>query len=159
MAEVTIGAAEFRLLYDRLRNLHQDSTGDRVGTLRFITPERVRVATGHVRHGRTASMAARYEHNPTVDNPEPCVHRVDQPAMGPDAPDGLAFALETLSLHIHGNADSHIDALSHVVYDGTLYGDTAPDRWTPDQVGRLCIEAAGQGIVGRGVLLDIPRLR
>jgi len=157
---VSISAAEFRSLYDRLRSQHQASTGDRVGTLRLITPERVRAAAGQVREGRTASMAARFEHEPAADNPEPTAHHVDPPPTGADAPDGLAFALDTLSLHIHGDADSHFDALSHVVYDGTLYGDIAPQAWTPDEVADLSIDVvAGQGIVGRGVLLDIPRVR
>ena len=25
-------------------------------------------------------------------------------------------------MNVHGNADSHIDALCHVIYDSTLYG-------------------------------------
>lgn len=159
MADVSLSAAEFRSLYERLRTQHLAGTGGRVGTLSLITPERVRGAAGEVRLGRTASMAARFEHEPSEDNPEPTKHHVNHPPTGTAAPDGLAFALDTLSLHIHGDADSHIDALSHVVYDGTLYGDVAPEGWTPDQVGDLSIDAAGQGIVGRGVLLDIPRLR
>jgi kynurenine formamidase len=154
-----LSAAQFRSLYDRLRGHHQGSADDRVGTLRLITPERVRAAAGQVRLGRTASMAARFEHEPAADNPQPTVHQVNHPATGADAPDGLAFALDTLSLHIHGDADSHIDALSHVVYDGTLYGDVAPEDWTFEEVGDVSIDAAGQGIVGRGVLLDIPRIR
>jgi kynurenine formamidase len=159
VADVSLSAAEFRSLYDRLRTLHPAATGDRVGTLSLITPPRVHAAAGEVRLGRTASLAARIEHEPSEDNPEPTKHHVSHPPTGADAPDGLAFALDTLSLHIHGDADSHIDALSHVVYDGTLYGDVAPGDWTPDQIGDLSIDAAGQGIVGRGVLLDIPRLR
>jgi kynurenine formamidase len=158
VTDVSLSTAEFRSLYDRLRR-RPVGTGDRVGTLSLITPPRVHRAAGEVRLGRTASMAARLELEPCEDNPEPCRHHVNHPPTGADAPDGCAFALDTLSLHIHGDADSHIDALSHVVYDGTLYGDVAPGGWTPDQVGDLSIDAAGQGIVGRGVLLDIPRLR
>jgi kynurenine formamidase len=159
VADVSLSAAEFRSLYNRLRTQHPAGTGDRVGTLSLITPECVRASAGQVRLGRSASMAARFEHEPSADNPEPTRHHVNCPPTGATAPDGLAFALDTLSLHIHGDADSHIDALSHVVYDGTLYGDVAPEGWTPEQVGDLSIDAAGQGIVGRGVLLDIPRLR
>ena len=158
MANASLSAAEFRSLYDRLRE-HPAGTGDRAGTLSLITPPRVHAAAGQVRLGRTASMAARFGYEPSADNPEPTVHHVNHPPTGADAPEGLGFARDTLSLHIHGDADSHIDALSHVVYDGTLYGDVAPEGWTPDQVGDLSIDAAGQGIVGRGVLLDIPRLR
>jgi kynurenine formamidase len=159
VADVTLSATDFRLLYDRLRSHQQGGAEDSAGALRLITPDRVRAAAGQVRLGRSASMAAVFEHEPAADNPEPTVHHVDHPPTGVDAPDGVTFALDTLSLHIHGDADSHIDALSHVVFDGTLYGDVAPQDWTFEQVGELSIDAAGHGIVGRGVLLDIPKIR
>jgi hypothetical protein len=104
------------------------------------------------------SLAAPVEHEASADNPHPWVHTLTAPSTRPDA-DGLDFALDSLSLHIHGNADSHIDALCHVVYDGGLYNDVVAGDWTPDGVGQLAIDAAGQGIAGRGVLLDIPRVR
>ncbi len=62
-------------------------------------------------------------------------------------------------MNIHGNADSHIDGLCHVIFDGTLYNDIAADAVTAAGATQLSIEEAGSGIVGRGVLLDIPRVR
>ncbi len=67
--------------------------------------------------------------------------------------------MDRLSLNIHGNADSHIDALCHVIYDGAVYNDVVPNSWTADGAGDLFIDAVGQGIAGRGLLLDIPRQR
>lgn len=60
---------------------------------------------------------------------------------------------------MHGDADSHIDALCHVIYDGTLHGGVAASSVTASGATALSIAAARDGIVGRGVLLDIPRLR
>ena len=37
-------------------------------------------------------------------------------------------------MNIHGNADSHVDALCHVIFDGTLYNGVAADTVT--QPGR-----------------------
>ena len=34
---------------------------------------------------------------------------------------GLEFAADRIAMNIHGNADSHIDALCHVSFDGGLY--------------------------------------
>ena len=62
-------------------------------------------------------------------------------------------------MNIHGNVDSHIDALSHVIFDGTLYNGLNAGAVTPAGATELSIEAAAGGIVGRGLLLDIPRLR
>jgi hypothetical protein len=42
--------------------------------------------------------------------------------QSPDADsDGLAFAADRIAMNVHGNADSHIDALCHVSFDGRLY--------------------------------------
>jgi kynurenine formamidase len=101
------------------------------------------------------SLAALVEHEASADNPEPWVHELDIPPGGL-ASEGLDFAMDRMSLHIHGDADSHIDALCHVSYDGTLYNDVPADR---TGATALSIDRAGQGIAGRGVLLDIPRLR
>lgn len=154
-----MSAADFRSLYELLRRGNPWGREDRRGALNAITPGRVAAAASEVRTGRTVSLAVPVENETSADNPDPWVHELSHPATGQDGALGLDFAMDSLSLHVHGNADSHIDALCHVVYDGTLYNDVAPDSWTPESTGELSIDAAGQGLVGRGVLLDIPRLR
>ena len=62
-------------------------------------------------------------------------------------------------MNIHGNADSHIDALCHVIFDGTLYNGVPADTVTATGAAELSIGVAADGIVGRGVLLDVPRSR
>src|SRR5260370_34805803 len=70
---------------------------------------------------------------------------------------GLGFATDTLALHVHWNADSHFDALCHVSYDGTFYNDLPADR--AGSAGLSADAVAGRGIAGRGILLDILRVR
>jgi kynurenine formamidase len=72
---------------------------------------------------------------------------------------GLAFAMDRFAMNVHGNAASHIDALCHVIFDGQLYNGVPCDSITPDGAQAESIGIASGGIVGRGVLLDIPRLR
>ena len=47
---------------------------------------------------------------------------VGEPATGP----GLHFAMDSLAMNVHGNADSHIDALCHVIFNRTLYNGVDP---------------------------------
>lgn len=62
-------------------------------------------------------------------------------------------------MNIHGDVDSHIDALCHVICDGTLRdGVLAADAFSREGASDESIDLARDGIVGRGVLLDIPRL-
>jgi len=72
---------------------------------------------------------------------------------------GVSFAADQLVMNVHGDVDSHIDALCHVSYDGTLYNGVRPGVVTSQGASELSIEDVRNGIVGRGVLLDIPRLR
>jgi kynurenine formamidase len=74
-------------------------------------------------------------------------------------PAGLTFARDRLSGNVHGDVDSHIDALCHVMYRKTLYNGVPADAVTARGARQLSIEVARDGIAGRGVLLDIPRLR
>jgi kynurenine formamidase len=149
---------EFRALYERLRGQLPWGPDDRRGALNYITPAEVLAAAGEVRLGRTISLAAPVELRRTADDPDPAQHQMKEP-LGADAGPGLAFNLDRVAMNIHGNADSHIDALCHVVFDSELYNGVPADTVTAAGAAELSIEIAAGGIVGRGVLLDVPRSR
>ena len=150
--------AEFRSLYKRLRAQVPWGPDDRRGALNYLTPATVLAAIGEVRQGRTMSLAAPVEDWPTADNPDPCQHEMKQP-LGADAGPGLAFSMDRIAMNVHGNADSHIDALCHVIFDGKLHNGVAADTVTEAGAAELSIAVAADGIVGRGVLVDVPRAR
>jgi kynurenine formamidase len=156
MSDFALSEAEFRALYERLRRTYAWGPGDRLGTLNSISPAEVVSAASGVRDGRTVSLAAPIESRTAPDNPDPAVHEMTGSA---DSASGLSFATDRLAMNIHGNADSHIDALCHVIFDGKLYNGTAADTVTATRATELSIDLAGQGIAGRGLLLDIPRVR
>ncbi|MEV6006592.1 cyclase family protein [Streptomyces sp. NPDC051976] len=149
-------STEFGTLYERLRARSAWAAGER-GALEALTPARVVAAAREVRIGRTITLAAPVESTPGPDNPEPARHRMR--GVPDPAASGLDFARDSFAMNVHGDADSHIDALCHVIYDGTLHGGVSAGSVTADGARALSIEAAHDGIVGRGVLLDIPRLR
>ncbi|MFM9705945.1 MULTISPECIES: cyclase family protein [Streptomyces] len=147
---------DFRALHERLRRETARSTADdRRGALRHVTPERVVAAAAEVRLGHTVSLAAPIETVPGADDPEPAVHRMTGPAPDELGADGLHFATDRFAMNVHGDTNSHLDALCHVVFDGELYGAVPAG----DGAGALSVDLVEDGIVGRGVLLDIPRLR
>jgi kynurenine formamidase len=150
--------AEFRSLYERLRGQVPWGPDDRRGALNYITPAEVLAACREVRLGRTVSLAAPVEDWVTADNPDPAQHQMKGP-LGADAGPGLAFSMDQIAMNIHGNADSHIDALCHVIFDGELYNRVAADTVTATGAAELSIGLAAHGIIGRGVLVDVPRTR
>ncbi|QEV50172.1 cyclase family protein [Streptomyces vinaceus] len=150
--------AGFRSLYRELRRAAPGGAGPR-GALATLTPARTLAALREVRSGRTVSLAAPVNTHEAPDNAEPAQHRLTAPVGGAPDPGGLQFARDRIAMNVHGDVDSHIDALCHVIYEGTLYGGVpAADVLSPDGAAALSIDLARDGIVGRGVLLDIPRL-
>ncbi|MFE7239265.1 cyclase family protein [Streptomyces sp. NPDC057580] len=152
-----VSAAEFAGLYARVRR--PDGRGAGRGALDDITPRQVRAAAAEVGSGLTVTMAAPVETRQGPDNPDPCKHVMTGAVAGHIHAEGLQFARDRIATNVHGDADSHLDALCHVVFDGTLYDGVPASTLTPEGATDLSVELAHDGIVGRGVLLDIPRLR
>jgi len=158
MSDPGMSATRFHALYERLRGQSPWGAADRRGALNHITPARLAAAAGEVRAGRTVTMAAPLASS-APDNPEPGArHMTRLPAEPSDVP-GVSFAADQITMNVHGDVDSHIDALCHVSYEGTLYNGVPAGVVTSRGAAALSIDDARNGIVGRGVLLDIPRLR
>ena len=158
MSDSKMSAASFITLYERLRGQAQWGAADRRGALNHITPERLAAAAGEVRAGRTVTMAAPLATS-AADNPEPGARHMKQLPGEPSEVPGLSFAADQITMNIHGDVDSHIDALCHVSFGGTLYNGVPAATVSSRGAAELSIDDARDGIVGRGVLLDIPRLR
>ena len=69
------------------------------------------------------------------------------------------FCADYLASECHGDCHTHIDALCHIAYQGKLYNGKPVSAVTSRGSTIQDITAFAHGLVGRGVLLDIPRLR
>jgi kynurenine formamidase len=164
MSKPDLSEGEFQDLYQRLRRMSKWGAADRRGALNYISAADVVAAASDVWRGRAVSLGAPVESSAAPDNPEPCLHQMTSFSASPARPEGpstprLTFAMDRFAMNIHGNADSHIDALSHVLFDGMLYNGIPAQAVTATGATELSIDVAGDGIVGRGLLLDIPRVR
>lgn len=154
-----LDAAEFESLYLRLRQVPRWGPADRRGALNHLTAERVLAAAAEIRLGRTVSLAAPIETRETPDDPAPAVHEMTGPPGRQADPGGLTFAQDRVGVNVHSNVDGHLDALCHAMYRKTLYNGVPAEAVTTGGAQELSVEVARDGIAGRGVLLDIPRLR
>jgi kynurenine formamidase len=151
--------AQFDELFDSVKNWGRWGAGDAKGTLNYITPEHVRHAASLVRSGRSFSMSLPVNMVAGPDNPNPAIHYM---ATGHDNDIGsgsLRFATDFLGMQFHGDCHTHIDALCHIAYQGQLYNGRPAGLVTTSGADAFDITEYAQGIVGRGLLLDIPRLR
>jgi kynurenine formamidase len=71
----------------------------------------------------------------------------------------VSFAKDYVGVDYHNDGHTHIDALCHVAYRGSLYNGKPASAVTSRGASVNAIDVLQDGLVGRGVLLDIPRLR
>ena len=145
MGDFQLSAAEFRALYDRVKHMSLQGPADRRGALNNISATEVVAAASGVWRGRAVSLAAPIESEVAADNPDPAVHQMTHSGTSPAPASGLSFAMDRIAMNIHGNADSHIDALCHVIFDGTLYNGLSQSAVTAAGAAELSIEVAGAG--------------
>jgi kynurenine formamidase len=156
--DAAVSAEGFRELFDRVSNWGRWGDDDERGALNYLTPERIAAATGLVREGRTVTLSRSLNTEPEPDNPEPADHHMTM-LGGRDHSEGLAFAKDYIGVDYHNDSHSHLDALCHVSYDGSLYNGRPADSVSDTGAAVETVEVLKDGLVGRGVLLDIPRAR
>ena len=154
-----VSKAEFDKLFQAVCNWGRWGADDEKGTLNYIRPEHIRRAAGLVRTGRSVSMAIPINKVAGPDNPRPAMHYMVQSFDIPSDLGEPQFSTDYLATEFHGDCHTHIDALCHIAYQGKLYNGKPASAVTSHGPTIQDITAYAHGIIGRGVLLDIPRLR
>lgn len=152
----------FRMLGKRLSNWGRWGADDRIGTLNFITPERLIAAAKLVRTGKLFDLgipisAQGPQMGGARTNP---VHLMSiTPLDFRGREDGLMVADDYIFMALQ--SVTQWDGLGHVGYDDRLYNDI-PTASVTSMGGstQLSIDQiAAKGVAGRGVLLDIAALK
>jgi len=142
-------AAEFDQLFQQVSNWGRWGKDDQLGSANLLTVAKRKQALALAREGLSVSLA----HSPLTeraeDNASPFEH-----TMNP------GFFMDTYKVSYHGYAHSHIDALCHILYKNQTYnGYARAEVNTEKGCTKLGIEHLKNGIVTRGILIDIPRLK
>lgn len=154
----SMSEAELKALFEQVSNWGRWGADDERGTLNHIGgPEIVRAAS-LVREGRTVSLSRNFPTQPGPENPWPAQHHMVIAGDDPCVPgvEGLETVTDYIGIAFHGMASSHIDALCHVFAQGRMYNGRPAAEVKSTGARANTIMAAKDGIVGRGVLLDVP---
>jgi kynurenine formamidase len=156
----TLDAAWYASTFETVKNWGRWGADDERGALNLLDAGKVAAAAALVTTGRHVSCALDLDTRPSPDNPHPAEHHM---LAAGDACDvavlpGLQQTSDWLGVACHGVAVSHIDALCHVLVDGRMYNGFPASEVMSTGARRNSVLSAGSGIVGRGVLLDIPRV-
>ena len=161
-----LNADDVRALGERYSNWGRWGDDDERGTLNLITPDHVLGACQLPRSGKVISCALAFdEHGPQSGlggrhNP---IHVML--ADGGDAlcgaqdflPGGFRYADDSVTMPLQ--CGTQWDALAHVFYDGMMYGGRDIRLVTSRGARANSIDKIKDGVVGRGVLLDVARHR
>jgi kynurenine formamidase len=129
---------------------------DQVGAVNMVTPEKRAAAARLVRSGRAVSLSREFPKTPAPNNPTPAQHYMKRLVRGPNA----GGAVDYYGISYHGTATTHLDALCHVWDGNGMWNGRNPDQViTFDGSTWGSVEHWKEGIITRGVLLDVPRHR
>jgi kynurenine formamidase len=150
--------AEVVKLFESISNWGRWGKEDERGALNFITYEKRAAAAALVRTGEAVSLGLPLAKMPAIDNPTPVTHLMTQ--AGADGPKDAAFGTaDYFAIQPHGYANTHLDALCHVMWRGKMYNGFEAADFDLHGPKRCAIDVASQGIVSRGVLLDITKVK
>jgi kynurenine formamidase len=128
---------------------------DELGAINLITPAKRKQAAALVREGVTVSLARNTNTETATDNPQPYTHEMIMTGAGNRG----QFSLDRIGVSYHGYQHTHLDALCHMFWQGKMYNGFSQEEVTQKGASRLGIHNLKQGIVTRGVLIDIPHLK
>lgn len=155
-AELSTG--DIDAIYDEVNNWGRWGAADERGALNHLT-DAVRATAGAlVRRGRSVSLAHNLPVAPSVETPFPAHHHMlhSGDCLNASGVPGYEATGDYIGTQVHGLGITHIDALSHMFVRGKTYNGFLPSDVKSNGALRNTIMSMADGVVGRGVLLDIP---
>ena len=157
--------AEVLGYFQSLSNWGRWGDDDQLGTLNFLSPEKTRQATSLVQEGTTISCARTVRFESAPDIPVPPMHFMVESGEGWGSGEKVSArpnqaSTDFFGMVFHGFAITHIDSLAHFFWEGKLYNGR-PAHLISTSLGATVesVELASDGIVSRGVLVDVPMIR
>jgi len=152
--------------FDTLSNWGRWGEDDELGTLNHITDDVRLAAARAVRHGRSISCGwdiAVPEEMERSTTSCPCAADMPGAEHMPAAfhrDRRWGFSNERLGIFFHGNTITHLDSPCHLFWDGKMYNGRSHSLVDAETGSAwAAVTAAANGIVTRGVLLDVARVR
>lgn len=150
---------DFRALGARVRNWGRWGADDERGTINLITPDKLVAAGQLIRKGKVFDLGIPFDDagpQPGGGRINP-VHLMSQTGDTQLFPGGFKYADDYIFMPLQGA--SQWDSLAHVYYDDQIYNGYPAKEVTVTGAYHDAIDKIGKGVAGRGVLLDIARLK
>ncbi len=138
------------------RNWGRWGDDDQKGAVNMVTHEKRVAAARTVKSGRAVTLSREFPKTPAPNNPTPALHFMKRVARGEHA----GYYGDFYGISYHGTATTHLDALCHVWNEDGMWNGRHPDD-AADMDGATwgSVDHWKEGIITRGVLLDVPKHR
>ena len=148
-----ITVEQYDLWMEELSNWGRWGDDDELGAANLMTEAKRQEAAALVRTGTTVSLAHDLITEEAVDAAEPYALQM---RVNPEAQNSG----DRIDSYFHGVTFSHLDGLCHVFYKDKVYnGFDFSEIVTEDGCSRMGTTAMKNGLVTRGILVDMPRLK
>jgi kynurenine formamidase len=157
--------SEVRGYLKTLSNWGRWGSEDELGTINLITPPKRQAAARLVSHGQSVTCARPITTDITPDTTvQPMRFMVDsgegRDTVSPERTLQRRGAAEFIGMVFHGYTITHVDAPSHYFWEGQLYNGRSCNAVTSREGATVnSVEVLRDGVVSRGVLLDVARTR
>ena len=151
--------------FKSLSNWGRWGDDDQLGAPNLITAEKTKRAIATVQEGTTVTMSRTVNFEASLDAPNPPVHFMVESGEGWASGDKVttratAAASDYFGMIFHGFTITHVDSLAHFFWEGKTYNGNPAHMVATNQGATVCsVEEAKNGIVTRGVLVDVPMIR
>jgi len=151
--------------FKSLSNWGRWGNDDQLGAPNLITKDITKRAVATVQEGTTITLSRTVNFEATPDAPNPPVHFMVESGEGWASGDKVttratAAASDYFGMIFHGYTITHVDSLAHFFWEGQTYNGNPAHLVATNQGATVCsVEEAKNGIVTRGVLVDVPMVR
>jgi kynurenine formamidase len=139
--------------FEALSNWGRWGPDDELGAINLITAKKRVQAASLVRSGMSISLA-RDAIKQRVGVSAPFEHTMVAWSNTPGAEGGA----DIFSVQFHGYTQTHLDALCHIFYGDELFNGVPKSSVSSAGAERMSVLTMKDGIVTRGVLMDMPRV-
>ncbi len=158
--------AEVVQMMKAISNWGRWGASDEIGTFNLITPAKRKEAAALVREGLSVSMAHTLDKEVLADNPTP--FKVE--FLMREGKLSTSAVMDVISSMYHATTTTHMDSLCHYIFEGKTYNGWDIEKYhqaAPTREGfgegpgcmKNSILGFKDGLVTRGVLVDIPLMR
>jgi kynurenine formamidase len=130
---------------------------DQLGTLNYITPQKISEAAALVKKGKVFNLALDLKAAMPGWPGRSFYHYFAYISTAFSPEGGIGFSDDVITMHLQYS--TQWDGFPHSMYDKKLYNGYSTDAITPSGTTQLSVHQWADKIVSRGVLLDIARLK